>query len=246
MLARSRMLDGEDCMKNSRLVYFLIVLMFSFICAKTCEQSSLLVVYAQEMNVKYSYDAAGRLILVTYPDGSQIRYEYDKNGNMVVNQIIENKITTEEKVDNEKEYVVRGTGYRRIDISSIKVEGTGQLHDTPQDKKAYKKFKKKKPVIKSLKVKKEKKKSHFSIQVKKLSGLGDYKELGYEVKYATNKKFKKAKTVKFNKNGSVTGKKWKVTKGKQYWVKVRAYMKTKSGKTIYSKYSKVKNIKVEK
>ena len=100
--------------------------------------------------------------------------------------------------------------------------------------------------MKSLKVKKKQKKYYLSIRVRQISGLGNYQESGYEVIYATNKKFKKAEKIRFSKKATVSGEKWKVAKGKQYWVKVRAYMKTRAGKIIYSKYSKVIKIKVSK
>lgn len=116
------------------------------------------------------------------------------------------------------------------------------------DIKNYNKFKKSKPVIKSLKQSKKKNKYYLTIRIKQIKKRGTYGEIGYHIKYATNSKFKKAKTLKItrNKKGSITSKKWKVKKGKTYYVKVRAYMKTKTGKTIYSKYSKVKKIKVKK
>ncbi len=209
------------------------------------------VVFATQMEIEYSYDAAGRLIRVTYPDGKQIDYEYDKNGNMTHHQLTSKESTTEENTTqetdaNHKNYVVKGTGLCRLDLSFFLAEDFGQMRDTPQDKKIYKKFKKKRPVIKSLKVKKVKKKYYLNIQVKQISGLDNYQESGYEVRYATNKKFKKAERIRFSKKATVTGEKWKVTKGKQYWVKVRAYMKTRAGKMIYSKYSKVMKIKVNK
>ena len=73
--------------------------------------------------------------------------------------------------------------------------------------------------------------------------MGKYPETGYQIRYATNKKFKNAKsiTIKKKRKSSITSKKWKAKK-KTYYVKVRAYMITKTGKKIYSKYSKVKKL----
>ncbi|MEY8389772.1 glycoside hydrolase family 2 TIM barrel-domain containing protein [Lachnospiraceae bacterium 45-W7] len=66
---------------------------------------------------------------------------------------------------------------------------------------------------------------------------------GYEITYATNKKFKSAKKQKTNKT-TVTLKNLK--KNKTYYVKVRAYAKS-GKKTIYSgSYSKTVKIKVKK
>ncbi|MCI8300731.1 MAG: fibronectin, partial [Lachnospiraceae bacterium] len=66
---------------------------------------------------------------------------------------------------------------------------------------------------------------------------------GYEITYATNKKFKSAKKIK-SKKTTVTLKKLK--KNKTYYVKVRAYAKS-GKKTIYSKtYSKTVKKTVKK
>ncbi|MDE5864321.1 MAG: hypothetical protein K2H34_08245, partial [Lachnospiraceae bacterium] len=90
-------------------------------------------------------------------------------------------------------------------------------------------------------------KYYLKVQIKQINNIGIYGENGYQIKYALNSKFKKAKVVKIirNKRGSITSKKWKVKRRKTYYVKVRAYMKTKTGQTIYSKYSKVKKIKTK-
>lgn len=61
---------------------------------------------------------------------------------------------------------------------------------------------------------------------------------GYQVKWAANKKFKKAKK-KFTKKNSIILKKLKKRK---YYIKVRAY-KTVNGKKVYGKWSKVKVIR---
>lgn len=64
---------------------------------------------------------------------------------------------------------------------------------------------------------------------------------GYQISYATNSKFKKKKLKKFTKT-TVTIKK---LKKKKYYLKVRAYKKS-GNTTIYSKWSKVKSIKIKK
>lgn len=64
---------------------------------------------------------------------------------------------------------------------------------------------------------------------------------GYQIRYATNKKFKKA--VIRNSRLSYTIKKLK--KGKTYYVEARAYVK--SGKNrVYGKWSKTKKVKIKK
>ena len=90
--------------------------------------------------------------------------------------------------------------------------------------------------IKGLVVKNQKK---FKVKViwKKLTNIS-----GYQIQYAPNKKFKKAKR-KTVKSTSVTIKKLK--KKKTYFVRVRAY-KLVDGKKVYGKWSAVKKVKVKK
>ncbi|MDD6728392.1 MAG: fibronectin type III domain-containing protein [Eubacteriales bacterium] len=69
---------------------------------------------------------------------------------------------------------------------------------------------------------------------------------GYEIQYATDKKFKKNKktvVVKGKKNASKTISKLKSKK--TYYVRVRAYLDQGSGEKIYGGWSKVKAIKVK-
>ena len=79
----------------------------------------------------------------------------------------------------------------------------------------------------------------FTVKWKKVSGV-----TGYQLQYATNKKFKKAKkkTVKGAKKYKLTVRKLKAKK--KYFVRIRAYKKYK-GKTYFSKWSKVKAVKTK-
>ena len=81
---------------------------------------------------------------------------------------------------------------------------------------------------------------------KKLKVKATWKKLtnvfGYQIQYAPNKKFKKAKS-KTVKSSSVTLKKLK--KKKTYFVRVRAY-KLATGKKVYGKWSSVKKVKIKK
>lgn len=66
---------------------------------------------------------------------------------------------------------------------------------------------------------------------------------GYKVIYATDKKFKKGvKKISTKKTKCVSK---KLKKGKKYFIKVRAYKKDKTGKSVYGKYSAVKKIKIK-
>jgi len=68
-------------------------------------------------------------------------------------------------------------------------------------------------------------------------------ETGYQVYYSTKKSsgYKKLGTYKANK---VKATKSGLTRGKTYYFKVRAYIKTDSG-TVYSAYSPVKSVKIK-
>ena len=74
----------------------------------------------------------------------------------------------------------------------------------------------------------------------------DSKATGYQIIYATNKKFKNAKKINIKKNKTVSRKITKLKAGKKYFVKVRAYYKTKSGAKFYGKASTVKSVVVKK
>lgn len=68
-------------------------------------------------------------------------------------------------------------------------------------------------------------------------------ESGYQVYYSTKKNgdYKKVNTYKAN---VTTGSKTKLSSGKTYYFKVRAYKKTAAG-TVYSSFSSVKSIKIK-
>ena len=93
------------------------------------------------------------------------------------------------------------------------------------------------PVLSSVKNTKAKK---ATVKWKKSSGV-----TGYEIQYATNKKFKsaKTKTVKGVSKNSVQLSKLK--KGKTFYVRVRAY-KSVGGVKYYTGWSKTKSVKIKK
>lgn len=77
------------------------------------------------------------------------------------------------------------------------------------------------------------------VTLQKVSGAD-----GYEIAYSTDKKFKKNV-----KKGTVTGTSKtlsKLTKGKTYYVKVRAYRKDSTGAKVYGSFSSVKKVKISK
>lgn len=97
-----------------------------------------------------------------------------------------------------------------------------------------------KPKKMSMYTPKSKKAGQMTVSWKK-----DTKASGYEISYATNSKFKKAKktTVKSYRSTSKTIS--KLSKGKTYYVRIRSY-KTVKGKKIYSSYSTVKKVKIKR
>ncbi len=98
----------------------------------------------------------------------------------------------------------------------------------------YNPYEKKRVKITSAKSRKKKK---ISVSWKKMQYAA-----GFEVMYASNKKFTKNKKCKETKKTSITLKKLKSKK--VYYVKVRSYME-KYGMKFYSKWSKAKRVKVK-
>ncbi len=71
------------------------------------------------------------------------------------------------------------------------------------------------------------------------------KATGYQIQYSTSSDFSSYKTVKVKGYKNVSKTISKLTKGKKYYVRVRAY-KTVSGTNYYSAWSSVKNVKISK
>lgn len=66
---------------------------------------------------------------------------------------------------------------------------------------------------------------------------------GYQITYADNKKFKRAKKKTTGKN-TFTIK--KVKKGKTYYVKIRAYKLDSAKRKVYGKYSRIQKLKIHR
>lgn len=88
--------------------------------------------------------------------------------------------------------------------------------------------------LKSLKASKKK----IKVTFKKVSGAK-----GYQISYATNKKFKKAKTLNVKAKAKTATIK-KLKSGKKYFVRIRAYKKD-GAKKKWGKWSNVKSVKVK-
>lgn len=77
----------------------------------------------------------------------------------------------------------------------------------------------------------------FTVKWKKKSGI-----TGYQIQYSTNSKFKKGnKSIKIKNAKTVSKKITKLKSNKKYYVRIRTYQGKK-----YSKWSKVKSIKIPK
>jgi hypothetical protein len=67
---------------------------------------------------------------------------------------------------------------------------------------------------------------------------------GYQVQYSTKKNFNKKKSITIKKNKTVSKTIKKLKPKKKYYIRIRTY-KTVKGKRYYSKWSKVKTVKVK-
>ena len=126
----------------------------------------------------------------------------------------------------------------------VKIKGTGKvtITITAKETSAYKKQTKKVTIyavpgkrdIKKLSSGKKK----LTVQWKK-----DNRSDGYQVQYATDKKFKKAKSIVIGKKQTTKQTIKKLKTGKKYYVRIRSYKKI-NGKKYYGTWSSKKTVKV--
>ena len=163
--------------------------------------------------------------------------EKDPDTKTMISNDVENGDNNKSQPDTRSESI--GDGSKK---TSTKSESDVRLSDELQ---FYNIIKISRPVVDSLKVINKKGRVYINIAIRKIKKKGNYCEAGYQIRYSTNKKFKKSKTVNVikAKKGKITKKRIKALKNKTYYVKVRAYTKNRNGKKIYSKYSKTKKIK---
>ncbi|MBD8974015.1 MAG: hypothetical protein EGQ63_09290, partial [Clostridiales bacterium] len=132
--------------------------------------------------------------------------------------------------------------------------GTGEIQTeetstwNQKELRQINRFRRKRPLIKSLSAHKKDEKVYMNIQIRQMLPLQEEGESGYQIRYAKNGRFKHYKniTVKRKVKGTITKRNWRIQKNKTYYVKVRAYRTLRTGKTIYSKYSKVRKIRIGK
>lgn len=78
----------------------------------------------------------------------------------------------------------------------------------------------------------------MTVKIKKITGA-----VGYEIRYSRKSNMKSAKTKTVSvRSKTIT----KLTKGKRYYVQVRAYKKDSKGEKVFGKWSKKKRVKILK
>ncbi len=155
--------------------------------------------------------------------------------------------TTEKTTSVATEEGVEGpVSTTEADTGKIQTEETSTWNQ--KELRQINRFRRKRPVIKSLSAHKKDGKVYMNIQIRQMLPLQDEGENGYQIRYAKNGRFKHYKniTVKRKVKGKITKRSWRIQKNKTYYVKVRAYRTVQTGKTIYSKYSKVRKIRIGK
>lgn len=177
-----------------------------------------------------------RLQFSVYAGGADIGFtSYYEN-------IVSAKLANKDQLIKKVAAVASNSKYDAKRADAIKVL---EKYDASQEEvdSAYKKLGEeettKKVTVKKAAIKSAKnvKKNKIKLTIKKVAGAK-----GYQVRYATNKKFKKA-VVKTTTKTTYTIKKLK--KKKTYYVRVRAFKK--SGKTrVYGKWSNRKRVKITK
>ena len=160
---------------------------------------------------------------------SKVAYTYDgKTKKPAVTVKLNGK-----KLKNGKDYTLTYKNNKKVGTASVVITGKGGYKG-----KITKKFKinPKGTVLTKVKAKKKK----MTVKWKKQTKLTK----GYQIQYSTSKKFKGAKSVLVTKNKktSITIKNLKSKK--KYFVRIRTY-KIVKGKKYYSKWSKVKSVKIK-
>ncbi len=140
-------------------------------------------------------------------------------------------------VNSSGKVVIQGTGKATITIKSA----ASANYNAASSKKVTITVAPKKISISSVK---STKKGQMTVKWKRNSTAS-----GYQIVYSTTKNFKKKTTVTIKSNKTISKTiKSKLTKGKKYYVKVRAYKTVKGvkGGKLYGAYSKTKTVTIKK
>jgi len=146
------------------------------------------------------------------------------------------KVTVSGKTLTTADYAVAYTNNTKIGTATVTITGKGAYAGGSKTA-TFKVVAPKVAKLTGVKIKAAKK--AFTLSWKKASVTG------YQIKYTTDKKFKKSvktKTIKKNTTVKYTVKKLK--KGKTYYVKIRAYKKV-ANQTFYGSFSKLYKVKIK-
>ena len=138
-----------------------------------------------------------------------------------------------ESLFNGEDYTISYKNNVKIGTASIIIKGRGSYSGK---KTIYFKIVPQKTTIKSLKAKKK----GFTVKWKKQT----IKTSGYQIQYATNKKFKNAHKITIKSKDKTSYKVAKLKSKKKYYVRVRTY-KSINGKKYYSFWSDIGTIKTK-
>ena len=140
--------------------------------------------------------------------------------------------STQSKLKEEQKYYVRVRTYKTIDKVNYYSAWSAAKSTTVKGITA--------PAVVKLTSVKSAKADEMTVKWGKNAKVG-----GYQLQYATASNFKGAKAVTIKKAATTSTTVKKLTKGKKYYVRVRAYQKVGS-KTYYSAWSASKNVTVKK
>lgn len=162
--------------------------------------------------------------------GYQIRYSTGKSFSSYKSVTVESNKTFSKTIKNlsrTKTHYFKVRAYK-LDENGKKVWGqfSGYRYNKPDGK------------VKNVALKTPKKKN-LKITWNKVAGAK-----GYQIRYSTSKTFKKSKAV-YVTSKYKTKTLSKLTSGKRYYVKVRAYKLNAKGAKVYGTYSAVRNLKVK-
>ncbi|MCM1569768.1 MAG: Ig-like domain-containing protein [Roseburia sp.] len=166
---------------------------------------------------------------------SKVDYTYNKKSCKPTVTVKSGSVTLKKNTDYTVSYP---SDTKSIGVKVITIIGKGNC--TGNIKVNYyigEKVSVKKPTIKSVKNSAAK---ALQVKMNKVSGAK-----GYEISYSLAKDFAESKT-KVVTTTSTSKKLTKLTKGKTYYVRVRAYKLNSLGRKVYSSYSTVKKVKITK
>lgn len=168
---------------------------------------------------------------LSYSSSRLTQSEYEYNGELIKPFF---EITVSGKtLKKNRDYTVSYSNNKKIGTAKITVKGKG---DYSGSKTITFKIVPKKVTISSAK---SLTKKNIQVKWKKVSSAG-----GYQIRYSKSNKFSSPKTIKIESGAKTSCRISKLSRGKKYFVKVRAY-KVVNGTTYYGKWSTVKTVRVK-